>query len=121
MAGSKHVRLSNRPREQRAGERTAVTLDGKCRAGEREIQDVLVLDLGQHGCRLLGVSVGVTKSDPLQLWLGDAGPFAARLKWAKRGSLGVEFDEPLDEHVLERLAGEDSRPNVVPMRRSRAE
>jgi len=121
MSGSKHVRLSNRPREQRTGERTAVSLDGKCQAGEREVQDVLVLDLGQHGCRLLGVSVGVTKSDPLQLWFGDAGPFAARLKWAKRGSLGVEFDEPLDATLLGRLADEDSRPNVVPMRRSRAE
>jgi hypothetical protein len=121
MSGSKHARLSNRPREQRAGERTAVSLEGKCRAGEREIQDVLVLDLGQHGCRLLGVSVGVTKSDPLQLWLGEDGPFAARLKWAKRGSLGIEFDAPLAEDLLGRLAAEDSQPNVVPMRRSRAE
>ena len=121
MAGSKHARLSNRARESRDGERSTVTLDGKCRAGEREIQDVLVLDLGPQGCRLLGVSVGVTKSDPLQLWFGDAGPFAARLKWAKRGSLGVEFDTPLDEQLLDRLADADSRPNVLPMRRNRAE
>ena len=121
MAGSKHARLSNRPGLQRAGERNAVSLDGKCRAGEREIQDVLVLDLGLHGCRVLGLSVGVTKSDPLQIWLGDAGPFAARLKWAKRGSLGIEFDESLDAQLLERLASVEPERNVVPLRRSKAD
>jgi hypothetical protein len=70
---------------------------------------------------LLGLSVGVTKSDPLQLWFGEAGPFAARLKWLKRGSLGAEFDEPLESGLLERLAVEDTKPNVMPMRRSRAD
>lgn len=121
MAGSKHVRLSNRPEQQRADERTAVSLEGRCRAGEREIQDVTVMDLAAGGCRLLGLSAGVTKSDSLQLWFGEDGPFGARLKWAKRGSLGVEFDAPLDGSLLERLADADSTPNVVPMRRSRAE
>ena len=78
------------------------------------------MDLGADGCRLLGLSAGVTKSDPLQLWLGDAGPFAASLKWAKRGSLGVAFDSPLDDPLLGRLAEAVPEPNVVPMRRNRA-
>lgn len=121
MAGSKHARLSNRPGQQRTEDRSAVTLDGRCRAGDREIQDVLVLDLGLHGCRLLGLSVGVTKSDPLQLWLGDEGPFGAHLKWAKRGSLGVEFDDALDAGLLERLASVAPERNVVPIRRSKAD
>ena len=121
MAGSKHVRLSNRPAQHRDGERSDVSLDGKCRAGEREIQDVLVLDLGLRGCRLLGLSVGVTKSDPLQVWLGEAGPFGAHLKWAKRGSLGIEFDEALDVQLLERLASAEPERNVVPIRRSKAD
>ncbi len=121
MAGSKHARLSNRPERERAEERTAVSIAGRCRAGEREIQEVLVMDLGSSGCRLLGLSVGVTKSDPLELWLGEVGPVAARLKWVKRGSLGVEFGEPLEAAVLERLAEADPKPNVLPMRRSRAE
>ena len=121
MAGSKHVRLSNRPNRERAEGRTAVSLSGRCRAGDREIQDVLVMDLASLGCRVLGLSFGVTKSDPLELWLGEVGPVAARLKWVKRGSLGIEFDTPLEVEVLERLAAADPTPNVVPMRRSRAE
>jgi hypothetical protein len=121
MAGSKHVRLSNRPERERVDARTAVSLSGRCRAGDREVRDVLVMDLGPHGCRLLGLSVGVTKSDPLELWLAEEGPFAARLKWVKRGSLGVEFDTPLEADVVERLANADPAPNVLPMRRSRAD
>jgi hypothetical protein len=77
------------------------------------------MDLGSHGCRLLGLSVGVTKNDALEVWLGDVGPVAARLKWVKRGSLGIEFDSPLDADVLERLAAHDPAPNVLPMRRSK--
>jgi hypothetical protein len=119
MAASKHARLSNRPSKERADERTAVSIAGRCRAGDRDIQDVMVMDLAAQGCRLLGLSVGVTKNDPLELWLGEVGPLAARLKWVKRGSLGVEFDGPLEPEVLERLAAADPTPNVLPMRRSR--
>ena len=57
--------------------------------------------------------------DEVELWLGDAGPVAARLKWVKRGSFGVEFDTPLAAEVLERLAAADPTPNVLPLRRSR--
>ena len=119
MVRSKPSKLSNRPELQRADERTQVSIEGRCRAGEREIQNVLVLDLGSNGCRLLGLSAGVTKSDPLELWLGDAGPIAARLKWAKRGSLGIAFDVPLDEALLGRLAQDAPAPNVIAMRRVR--
>jgi hypothetical protein len=117
MAGSKHARLLNRPDRQRADERSAVSLPGRCRSGDREIQEVLVMDLGAHGCRLLGLSAGVTKTDPLELWIEDTGPIAARLKWAKRGSLGVEFDAPLDAEVVERLTDVVPAPNVLPLRR----
>jgi len=119
MASPKHARLSNRPEKERADERTAVSISGRCRAGDRDLQDVMVMDLAAHGCRLLGLSVGVTKNDPLELWLGELGPLAVRLKWVKRGSLGVEFDTPLDPAVLECLAASDAKPNVLPMRRSR--
>ena len=98
-----------------------VNLAGRCRAGDRETQDVLVTEIGSRGCRLLGLSVGITKSDPLSLWIGEAGPIAARLTWAKRGLLGVEFDQPLDGGLLESLANTVSEPKVVPLRRGRTD
>jgi hypothetical protein len=120
MVRSKPSKLANRPLERRADERTAVNLAGRCRAGDRDMQEVLVTDLGAAGCRMLGLSAGVTKSDRLELWLGESGPFAARLKWAKRGLIGVEFDCPLDTALLDSLASAEPVHNVVPMRRSRA-
>lgn len=121
MVRSKPSTLANRPVERRADERAAVNIAGRCRAGDRETQEVLVTDLGAAGCRLLGLSAGVTKSDRLELWLGEAGPFAARLKWAKRGLLGVDFERPLDAALLESLASAAPAPNIVPIRRSRAD
>jgi len=121
MVRSKPSKLANRQQERRADGRAAVNIAGRCRAGDRDLQEVLVIELGPAGCRLLGLSAGVTKSDPLELWLGEAGPFAARLKWAKRGQLGVEFDRPLDLPLFESLANAAHEPNVVPLRRSRAD
>lgn len=120
MSRSKPAALSNRPELARDDTRQRVSIEARCRAADREVQDVLVMDLGQTGCRLLGVAAGVTKSDPLQIWLAEAGPFAARLCWAKNGSLGVEFDEPLDEALVSRLAEAAAEPNVVAMRRPRS-
>ena len=121
MVRSKPSKLANRLAEQRIDERVAVNIAGRCRTSDRDMQDVLVIELGLGGCRLLGLSAGVIKSDPLELWLGEAGPFAARLKWAKRGLLGVEFERPLDRGLFEALANAAQEPNVVPLRRGRTD
>jgi hypothetical protein len=98
----KRGQLFPRPDTERAA-REAVAIEGTCRIGERAAEDVLVTDLGLSGCCLRGTWLGVTKSEPLTLHIADAGPLAARLKWARRGSLGVAFDEPLDPETLARL------------------
>ena len=121
MVRSKPAKLLNQSPEKRSEERTAVTVAGRCRAGDRDVQQVFVTDLGPRGCCLLGLSAGVTKSDLLELWIAESGPFAARFKSVKRGLLGVEFDEPLDDHLLESLANAAREPKVVPLRRSRTD
>lgn len=120
MVRSKPSKLANRPVERRAEGRIAVNIAGRCRPGNRVMQEVLVIELGADGCRLLGLSAGITKSDPLELWFGEAGPFAGRLKWAKRGVLGVEFDAPLAAERLEALTRADPAPNVIALPRSRS-
>ena len=62
---------------------------------------MLVTDLGATGCKLQANWVGVTKSEPVQLWLGDFGPVEAKLKWIRKGSLGLAFNDPLEEAVLQ--------------------
>ena len=103
----------------RAGPREPVIISGKYQVGERLVEDVLITDLSASGCRLRGNSVGVTKTEPVQLWLGDAGPIAARLKWVKKGSIGLAFETALDDTILQPLLDAPAPPvpsNVVHLR-----
>jgi hypothetical protein len=104
----------------RTGARESVIIPGRCQVGERAVEDVLVTDLSANGCRLRGNSIGVTKTEPVQLWLGDGGPIPARLKWVKKGSLGLAFESPLDDGVLQPLLDAPAPPvpsNVVHLRK----
>ena len=107
----------------RAAPRETVVIRGQCQVGDRAVEDVLFTDLSARGCRLRGNSIGVTKTEPVQLWLGDAGPIAARLKWIKKGSIGLAFESPLDAEVLQPLLDAPAAPvpsNVVPLRKRAA-
>ena len=104
----------------RGSPRESVIIPGRCQVGERAAEEVLVTALSARGCRLRGNSIGVTKAAPVQLWLGEIGPIAARLKWVKKGSIGFAFDVPLDEDVLRPLLDAPVPPvssNVVPLKR----
>jgi hypothetical protein len=105
----------------RGAPRESVIIPGKCQVGDRLVEEVLVTDLSARGCRLRGNSIGVTKTEPVQLWLGDAGPIAAKLKWVKKGSIGLAFEAALDEGVLRPLLDAPPPPvpsNVVPLKRA---
>jgi hypothetical protein len=117
MTRGKLSRLQQSNPRSRATARNAVAIEGLCMIGQRAQERALVTDLGLAGCRVRTEAVGVTRSEPLQLWLGEIGPIAGTLKWTKGGSLGVLFDNPLDEDTLEALlaAGEPSS-NVIPLR-----
>jgi hypothetical protein len=62
----------------------------------------------------------LTKTDPLQIWLGEVGPIAGRLRWAKRGSVGIVFDLPLDEGevaTIKQSAAPAAQAEVIQLRR----
>ena len=101
MARLNRPKLATRYTGPRAGDRDFVSLEGRCRVGEGEIEQISILDLDARGCRVKGITAAVTKVDVVQLWLGDLGPLTARLRWAKRGSAGLAFDAPIrPEDVL---------------------
>ena len=101
MARGKRTKLQQNSARSRSTERSAVVIEGQCVIGERGKESALVTDLGLRGCRVRTEAVGVTRSEALQLWLGEVGP----------------FDTPLDEGTLEALleAGEPTS-NVIPLR-----
>ena len=117
MARGKHAKLQEKTARSRANPRKRVAIDGTCTIGERDKEEVLITDLGPTGCRMRTGAVGVTKSEPLLLWLGDVGPISGRLKWSKGGALGVSFDQPLSDDDLGRLCLADPPSNIVPLHR----
>ena len=100
-----------------ASARRKVAIDGRCSIGGREAQDVLLTDIGLTGCRMRANAVGVTKSDSLELWLGETGPIASKLEWARDGALGVSFEVPLESELLDALCETSLLNTVVPLRK----
>lgn len=114
MGIAKRPKLATKYTGPRTGERNAVSLDARCRIGDGGVEPVAVLDLDARGCRVRGILVAVTKNEEVTLWLGSVGPIAARLRWLKRGSAGLAFEEPLFERDLE-----EARASAVPLPASR--
>ena len=121
MGIAKRPKLATRYTGPRTGERSAVSLDARCRIGDGAAISVAVLDLDAGGCRVRGIQMAVTKNEEVTLWLGSVGPIATRLRWLKRGSAGLAFETPLSEDSLEE-ARASAEPlleaRVVPLRRS---
>jgi len=100
MAKLTRPKLATHYAGPRAGPREFVSLEGRCSVGEGEAEAIAVLDLDAGGCRVKGITAAVTKADPLELWLGEMGPVSGKLRWVKRGSAGIAFTKPLNEHEL---------------------
>lgn len=85
----------------RAHDRRLLAIPGRCGIGERSLEDVLVEDLSAGGCSLRGSLPAFSKADAVTVWLDTHGPFSAKLRWAKRGSIGVAFESPLDQATID--------------------
>lgn len=125
MTKPKRPKLATHYSGPQAGTRDLVSLDGRCQVGEGAEEDIAILDLDPRGCRVRGITAAATKADTLRVWLGPVGPVSAKLRWAKRGSAGLKFDQPLADEDLERAASAGAPPaaegsNVVALRRRMA-
>ena len=116
MTRGKSAKLVNGAPHARRTEREPVAIPGGCTIGERGEEQVLVTDLGTHGCRLHTAAVGLTKAQTLVLRLAGCAPIKGTLIWSKGGALGVRFAKPLSDKRLATLCTEQSAPNVVPLR-----
>ncbi|MEO6388891.1 MAG: hypothetical protein ABIT16_01090 [Croceibacterium sp.] len=112
MSSFKRAKLANR-QETRNSDRNDIRLIGLCRIGERPAAEAVVIDISAEGCELQLVSIGVTKMEPVELQLGAEAPIMGLLKWAKQGALGVGFNTPLADDVVERLIDAGTPDNVV--------
>jgi hypothetical protein len=116
MIRGKSAKLVNGGPHKRRTDREHVAIPAGCTIGERGEEQVLVTDLGTHGCRLHTGAVGLTKAQTLVLRLPGCAPIKGTLIWSKGGALGVRFAKPLSGKRLATLCSEQSAPNVVPFK-----
>ena len=116
MTRGKSAKLVRTGAHGRPTGREPVAIPGTCTIDGRGEEQVLVTDLGTHGCRMHTAAVGVTKAQELILHLAGCAPIKGTLKWSKGGALGVRFARPLSDALLAMLCTEASAPNVVPFK-----
>jgi hypothetical protein len=119
MTSPKRPKLGERGESDRTSDRDQVRIPCICRIGEQAPEAAFITDISTDGCRLLAVSVGVTRSAPVALQVGEEAPVAGRLQWIKHASLGVAFDPPLAADVVERMSALVAPTNVIPLKRAR--
>jgi PilZ domain len=101
MADSTQARPDGQP-ERRRATRAALNLSATVREGSRSKAQVRVIDISTHGCR---IECTTPVSDESRIWLAIAGLETqySRVVWHCEEFVGLEFEKPLAEPVLERL------------------
>src|SRR5437588_8879440 len=88
--------------ERRRANRAALNLSATMRDGSRSKAQVRVIDISTHGCRIECTSV-VTDESCIWLSLAKLEAQYCRVVWHCEEFVGLEFEKPLAEAVLERL------------------
>jgi hypothetical protein len=88
--------------ERRRANRAALNLSATMREGSRTKSQVRVIDVSTHGCR---IECTAPVTDDSKIWLAIAGleNQYCRVAWHAHEFVGLEFEKPLAEAVLEKL------------------
>jgi hypothetical protein len=88
--------------ERRRSNRAALNLSATMREGSRSKAQVRVIDISTHGCR---IECTTPVTDESKIWLAIAGleNQYCRVVWHCQEFVGVEFEKPLAEPVLDKL------------------
>ena len=104
---SESARAQVQPDRRRAS-RTALRLTATMREANRSKVEARLIDISTHGCRVEAIS---SASPDSWLWLSIAGLETqyCRVVWHCDEFVGLEFETPLAEAVLDRLLQEDQQ------------
>jgi len=96
--------------ERRRANRAALNLTATMREGSRSKAQVRVIDISTHGARIECTS---PVTDDSCIWLNIAGLEAqyCRVVWHCQEFVGVDFEKPLAEAVLDRLLKDHQQLN----------
>lgn len=95
--------------ERRRANRAALRLAATMREGSRSKVSVRLIDISTHGCRIEGTS---TVAADTWVWLNIAGLESqyCRVVWHCQEFVGLEFEKPIADAVLDRLLDAQKLP-----------
>jgi hypothetical protein len=96
------VQKSDARTERRRANRAALNLSATMREGTRSKAQVRVIDISTHGCRI-ECSSQVTADSKIWLAIGGLENQYCRVVWHCQEFVGIEFEKPLAEAVLDKL------------------
>ena len=114
---SESARTEHQP-ERRRSDRTALRLGATIREPNRGRVEARLIDISTHGCRVEAISGASPNS---WLWLSIAGLETqyCRVVWHCDQFVGLEFETPLAEAVLDRLLQDNQQLSEAAIRELR--
>ena len=92
----------------RKADRHEIGVMGRYRTGRGVPRDVELLDLSQTGCRFFDRFGRLDVGTEISLRVGSVGPIIATVRWQEERYVGVSFDPPLHEAVLDHMRESNS-------------
>lgn len=87
----------------RREERHRVGVPGKYRRGAGVPSLVQLLDLSKSGCRFYDRFGNLKPNTDVTIRIGDLGPIVAHVRWRQDSYVGVAFDPPLHDAILDHI------------------
>ena len=104
--------------ETRSETRHPITVQGRFRRTNGQLRDVPIGDISASGCRFYDRFGKMEPGTRLSLKIGAIGPIAAVVRWCEASTVGVKFEQPLYDAVLDHIrATMDERVLAVELRR----
>ncbi len=89
--------------EERRDERHGLIVNGRYRTGTGMPMDIVLHDLSKSGCQIHDRLGRLDMGQFLTIRIGPIGPIDAHVRWLRGRMAGIEFDNPLNDAVLEHL------------------
>ncbi len=80
--------------------RKPLTLPGRYHLGKGRGAEVTLSTLSRGGCRFVDEEGHLAAGTRIHVYIDDAGPFPAQVRWVREGQTGVTFATPLDQAQL---------------------
>lgn len=106
-------RVKREEMRTRQVDRKKVEVAGQCCSVQGRLFDISIEDLTKGGCGFSDPADVLKVGSPVNLMISGTGPHRAHVRWKAEGKVGVSFQRPLSDEMVEDLI-EGRKPAPTP-------